>query len=365
MMTVIFYGLLLLLLIDESLGAFIPNTIKANAILSNKHKNKNKPLFFSATSSSDSTIDDLDTNIDDTNLFKVNIALTRELNKNDKLMEKITNHPTTKMLKNAMKIKCVELPCIEHATGPDLESFEQFLMNSGDNNENGLSKFDYIVITSPESAKVFHEALQKSGNSNIMDGIQIAAVGKATKKVLKDLEIDVDFIPSKANGQTLGEELPPVDKVKLNRVLYPASAKAESTIQDVLEERKDASFSVTRFNTYDTVPVTLPDEQVEMIMDDIQIACFGSPSSVDAYLKNVDRILGIEDKSDEDKKKTPGSNGNSVAVCIGSTSARRCLESGRWQAMDIYYPKSSPGLEGWADSCLQAAGDIMENSFWS
>jgi len=74
--------------------------------------------------------------------------------------------------------------------------------------------------------------------------------------------------------------------------------------------------------------------------------------------------VGIQqDMSDEDKKATPGCNGNVKAVCIGSTTAKRCIESGRWHAVDIY--KTNPGIHGWADSCLQAAGDVMENSFWS
>jgi len=241
-----------------------------------------------------------------------------------------------------------------------------------EDNSAGLSKYDYIVITSPESAKVFADVLKKSDDSHgdaiqkiNSQKVQIAAVGKATKKTLTDLGIDVNFVPSKADGETLGKELPPVDKVKLNRILYPASLKAANTIKDTLESRKDASFTVTRFNTYDTVAVKYTDDQMDVIMDDIQVACFGSPSSVDSWLKNVDRILGIEDLSDEDKKKAPGSNGYVVAVCIGNTTAKRCLESGRWNAMDIYYPKSDPGIKGWADSCFQAAGDIMEDSFWS
>ena len=298
----------------------------------------------------------------DTDGYSVNIALTREVEKNDKLKDMIYSHPTTKMLKSTMKVNCIELPCIEHATGPDLESFEQ-LINDAGKDDTSFSKFDYVVITSPESAKVFSQVVKS--DCDIIKKVKIAAVGKATKKVLINLGFEVDFVPSKANGLTLGEELPPVDKVKLNRVIYPASAKADDTIKTTLEQRKDATFTVTRFNTYDTSPVKISDDDMNMAMDDIQVVCLGSPTSVDAWLENVDRILGIEGESDEVKKKAPGCNGNSVAVCIGSTTARRCLESGRWHELDIYYPKTNPGLKGWADCALQAAGDTVERSFWS
>lgn len=314
-----------------------------------------KPLFSTAA---DATGGDVETDI-----FNINIALTREVDKNEKLKEMINSHPTTKLFQDTMRVTCVELPCIGHAVGPDFESFRDFVKNSKFNDSHSLAKFDYIVITSPESANVFADVV--SSDNELIANVKIAAVGKATQKSLTDLGFKVDFVPSKANGETLGEELPPIDKVKLNRVLYPASAKAEDTIQELLEKRKDASFTVTRYNTYDTVPVKLPDEQMEMVMNSVQIACFGSPSSVDAWLENIDRILGIEDKSDDDKRATPGSNGNAVAVCIGSTTAKRCLATGRWQANDIYYPKNDPGIKGWADSALQAAGDIMENAFWS
>ena len=306
---------------------------------------------------------------EDDNLFTINVALTREVNKNKKIKESIINHPTTKVLENTLTLNVAELPCIEHGIGPDLDLFQKLVQanekeNDIDEEMNGnqkLSKFDYVVITSPESAKVFSENV----SNEQMNGLKLAAVGKATQKVLTDLGYEVNFVPSQANGESLGNELPPVDKVKLNRILYTASAKADNTIKEKLESRKDASFTVTRLNTYDTIPVKLSDDEMERVLDDIQIACFGSPSSVDAWLENIDRKLDIEGLSDEEKRATPGCNGNAIAVCIGSTTARRCLESGRWQAMDIYYPKQDPGIQGWADCCLQAAGDIMENSFWS
>ena len=55
----------------------------------------------------------------ETDVFKINVALTREVDKNGKLKEMIITHPTTTTLQDTMKINCIELPCIEHAIGPD------------------------------------------------------------------------------------------------------------------------------------------------------------------------------------------------------------------------------------------------------
>eukprot|EP00554_Chaetoceros_debilis_P001130 CAMPEP_0194090972 /NCGR_PEP_ID=MMETSP0149-20130528/41125_1 /TAXON_ID=122233 /ORGANISM="Chaetoceros debilis, Strain MM31A-1" /LENGTH=334 /DNA_ID=CAMNT_0038775407 /DNA_START=56 /DNA_END=1060 /DNA_ORIENTATION=+ len=290
----------------------------------------------------------------ETDLFTVNIALTREIGKNGKLIETIEGHPTRKMLENSMKVNIIEMPTIEHADGPDLEDFKTLASEDA-----SLSEFDYVVITSPESAKVFSSCVKPSS-----DLPKIAAVGKATKKALLDEGYTVDFVPSKANGETLAEELPPAKDMGLNNVLYPASAKAAETIQDILGKRKDASFRVQRLNTYDTVSVTLTEDQIALARNDVQIACFGSPTAVDAWLENMDKALGITDLSDEEKQKVAGSNGNSVAVCIGTTTANKCLASGRWESNDIYYPAVDPGMTGWVESCYMAAGDVMERDFW-
>lgn len=287
-------------------------------------------------------------------VFTVTVALTREDGKNDKLKKSISTHPTIKMLENSMNLNLVEMSLIEHADGPDLEKFQELAKE-----DPSLSNYDYVVITSPESAKVFGKEFDAENLST-----KIAAVGKATKSALTKLGFEVDFVPSKANGETLADELPPVKEMALNNVLYPASDKAAETIQDMLDKRKDASFRVERLNTYDTVPVEYDDDQIKVAIDDVQISCFGSPTAVDAWIKNVDRALNIEDMDEEEKKKVPGCNGNVVAVCIGTTTAQRCLESGRWHANDIYYPATNPGLDGWTDSIFQASGDVMEKCFW-
>jgi uroporphyrinogen-III synthase len=287
--------------------------------------------------------------------FTVTIALTREDGKNDKLQEAIMKHPTRKILENSMNLKLIEMPCIQHADGPGLDAFRKLAQD-----DPSFAKYDYVIITSPESASVFGSVVKPDSFTS-----KIAAVGKATKDALSKQGFQVDFVPSKADGETLGDELPPLRKMGLNNILYSASVKAANTIQDKLQKRKDASFRVHRLNTYDTVPVIFTKEQLTTAMDDVQVACFGSPTAVDAWIGNIDRALGIQDLDEEERKRTPGSNGNAIAVCIGTTTAKRCLESGRWLAQDIYYPVKNPGLEGWVDSCFTAFGDVMERSFWS
>lgn len=338
----------LIAIIASSVAAFCPRHRSVSSSTRSIGPSRTSQLRSSPSSSST-------TATNKSNVFTVTIALTRESGKNDKLQEAILTHPTRKILENSMNLQLIEMPCIQHADGPGLEAFRKLARD-----DPSFAKFEYVIVTSPESASVFGSVAKPDSFSS-----KIAAVGKATKDALTKQGFQVDFVPSKADGETLGDELPPVKKMGLNNILYSASVKAVNTIQDKLEKRKDASFRIQRLNTYDTVPVIFSEEQMTTAMDHVQVACFGSPTAVDAWLGNVDRALGIQDLDEEERKKTPGSNGNAIAVCIGTTTAKRCLESGRWHAQDIYYPVKNPGLEGWVDSCFTAFGDVMERSFWS
>jgi len=309
------------------------------------------------------------TDDDDDGKFTLSVALTREAGKNQKLKEQITNHPSTLLLADTLTLNQIEMPCVQHAIGPDVPSFLEHTKHEDKPPCAVLGeKYDYLVITSPESAKVLFKLLDSPPPASLAALPTIAAVGKATARTLGELGFEVSFTPSRANGEALVTELPPVDKVGLNRVLYPASAQADDTIQDGLEGgRKDCTFVVKRFDTYDTVPVVFDGGERGVMMDGVDMALFGSPSAVRAWLGNVDAALGVseEDGSLEERMKGRGNcNGNVVAVCIGKTTAKACLESKRWVDDDIYYPEENPGMKGWVDSCLIAAGDVMEKSFW-
>lgn len=295
----------------------------------------------------------------------ITVALTRELGKNTKLEGALTSHPGLRMM--GLHLNVVELPCIEHAEGDELPKLVDILSSDT------IGTYHYVVITSPEAARVLASAIDESGIDDMQkfnDIIKVAAVGKATGKALEKFGMSVDFVPSQATGETLAAELPSIEGAECTKVLYPASAKARNDIQDGLEARTNdtddaATFEFTRLNTYDTVPATFTASQMSLV-DDIEIACFGSPSAVSSWLQNMDVKYNLQDVDEEAKKKLGAEgNGNVLAACIGTTSARAVLESGRWNAMDIYYPKENPGLDSWTDSIVQACGDVLEKKFWS
>ncbi len=291
----------------------------------------------------------------------ITIALTREEGNNDKLKKELTkllllnehdddtNNDASPITDETTTI--VELPCIAHADGEDLPRLEETLRHRN---------FDYIVVTSPEAARVLATAylvvandnndFDDDDNSNASKALaasKVAAVGKATRETLEKLGIPVDFCPTKATAQTLVEELPAVVDQQDNNgrpatVLYPASARAATTLQDGLEASK--RFVVTRLNTYDTTTAVWTDEQKEMASH-VSVVCFGSPSAVEAWLLNSDN------------------NRNILAACIGETSAAACREF-QFPEENIFFPEK-PGIPGWAqavNNALQSLSAAQEHA---
>lgn len=257
------------------------------------------------------------------------VALTREKGKNDKLRDALLSNERFEQLKSSSEssIEIHELPCIEHADGPDIEKLVPTLSSA---------QFDYVAITSPEAAKVFASAWIEAGKPNV--GI-VAAVGKATGESLKKYGVEVGIVPSKATAETLIQELPLSDVAqnegRATTLLYPASAKAQDTLQNGLEGR---GFIVTRLNTYDTVPASWTAEQL-LLAESATVACFASPSAIKAWLKNTSGI---------DKPRA-------IAACIGETSASACRKN-EWEENAIFYPEK-PGVDGWA----LAVADALES----
>lgn len=245
---------------------------------------------------------------------RIVVAVTREDGKNGKLLQQLKEAPGL-----SDRLELFELPCIEHASGPDIDILASTL---------GSKKWDYVAVTSPEAAKVLASAWDIVRD----EPIPVVAVGAATEKALQEYSIAVCFTPSKATAKTLAVELEL--KGPGTSLLYPASARAKDTLQKGLEQR---GFEVTRLNTYDTTTAQWSAEQKEDAKQ-VKVACFASPSSIEGWLQNT------------------GDNKDVVAACIGETSAKAC-RGHNWEKNKIFFPEK-PGLKGWVQVIQEAADNI-------
>ena len=138
-------------------------------------------------------------------------------------------------------------------------------------------------------------------------------------------------------------------------------------------------------------------------INEADIACFKRMSDVKYYLLSLDDYSNVpKDIADEERRKLPNTidgpsvpatsdGGGVMAACPNVNTARECLNSGRFQAHQIYYPKDTQtsvelktesldvgeeegkeeevveddiDLQIWADSVIQACGDVLERKFW-
>ncbi|CAI9267009.1 unnamed protein product [Lactuca saligna] len=238
------------------------------------------------------------------------VVVTRERGKNDKLMKALAPHG----------INCLELPLIQHKHLPDLDRVSALL------NE---TTFDWIIITSPEAALVFLDAWKGAGSPSV----KIAVVGTGTASIFDEAQsIDVAFVPSKATGKVLASELPNHGNENCT-VLYPASEKASHDLENGLSKR---GFHVTRLNTYTTETVQHVDQMIFEQALSASVVAVASPSAIRAWM-NLESV----------SERWHGS-----VACIGETTASAAKRMG---LRNVYYP-SSPGLQGWVDSIIDALG---------
>jgi len=237
------------------------------------------------------------------------VLLTREKGKNDKLRRKLEERGVT----------VIELPCIQAV---ELEDAAKLPESLGE-------EWEWVVVTSPEGAKILAKAWHSGGRPNI----RVAAVGAATAKIIEKEGISDVFVPSKAHAKDLAAELP--DAKENGRILYPVSKLAKDELQVLLGER---GFEVQRFDTYTTEPADWTEED-EKLAASARIVTFGSPSAVRVWAKRA-------------PVDTP------IAVCIGGTSARACESAGFAR---IEFP-SNPGVENWANEVLRVLDAAVENA---
>jgi uroporphyrinogen-III synthase len=215
-----------------------------------------------------------------------------------------------------------QVPCIAFADGPDTAQLPITLKSSS---------FDYVIITSPEAAKVFIAGWTVAGKP----AVSIACVGVATGDTLRAAGLAPVFTPSKATGVVLAAELPLPANSASATALYPASAQAPGIVQAGLEAR---GFSVQRLNTYDTGPARWSPAEAAAAAQ-AAVATFGSPSAVKAWAAQ----RGTEAHS-------------ALAACIGETSATACRAAG-WSEAAVFWPEK-PGMKGWVkaiEAALQKA----------
>lgn len=237
------------------------------------------------------------------------VALTREPSKNGALRRALEEA--------APGAEVVDLPVVRAVRAAGRSALAPALRRGG---------WAWAVVTSPEAAAVFAEEWSAAGRPPV----RAAAVGAATARVLEAAGVPVEFVPRKATGRALAEEMPPAREGEA--VLYPASALASGDVVTGLERK---GYAVKRLDTYSTAPAEWDERQLGTAAG-VDVVTFAAPSAVKAWIANAGLRDGVR------------------AACIGETSAAAARDAG-FSPAAVFSP-SSPGLDGW----VTAVGEALD-----
>lgn len=221
-------------------------------------------------------------------LLNKRVVITRARHQAGELADVVRQHGAIPVL----------YPCIAIIPPADIAPLDDALAR--------LSAYDWLLITSTNTAQVIHQRLIEQELSPDWSAVKIGAIGKSTAKAIHDrLGCEPDFIPSHASAHHLASELP---MMRGERVLLPQSALAKLTIADILTRKGGIVTVITAYRTSaddggEDVPQLLRENAIYAVT-------FTSPSAVREFVARVGYIPDV------------------LVGCIGATTAQTARDIG-------------------------------------
>lgn len=203
----------------------------------------------------------------------------------------------------------VYYPCIALSQSNNSEYLDSALEN--------LTKYDWLLLTSCNTAQVIAERLNALALQIDWSQIKIAVVGKKTQEAVQNLlSTNIDFIPEDYTAYDLAQTLPLSGGEK---VLLPQSALAKDDIQDILIVRRAdvtliEAYSMTIAQGGDDVPDLLMQNQIDAIT-------FTSGSTVRNFIQRIEPLRAFD----------------IPAICIGSSTYDVAIDAGFERS---FYPEN-------------------------
>jgi uroporphyrinogen-III synthase len=172
---------------------------------------------------------------------------------------------------------------------------------------NDFSNFDYLILTSVNSADIFYKFVVQ--NNCDMSKLKIAVVGRRTFEYCDELEINVDILPDEFSAKGLLDKLSKLSLTGKN-ILIPCSSLSRDELSNGL---KESGANVKSVPIYDVVKNYVEDLYYEinsLKKRKPDVFLFTSPSSFENFLS----LAGVEDIANYFN--------NSLIAAIGTTTEK-------------------------------------------
>ncbi|AOM82335.1 uroporphyrinogen-III synthase [Salisediminibacterium beveridgei] len=150
---------------------------------------------------------------------------------------------------------------------------------------NACQEADVIIFTSVNAVNAVLDLLNPIVDRDFMIASlrykRIAAVGSKTESALKKLGIEPEIVPARFDAEHLAEAVVNATSVK-ERILYPKSKRARSTLHDLL---KTSGRQLTEVPVYNTVEDWEKQKELISVLenDACDVVTFASPSAVHSF----------------------------------------------------------------------------------
>lgn len=203
------------------------------------------------------------------------ILVTRARHQAGQLSEKL----------RALGAEVVEIPAIEIVPPESWDDLDRTIGN--------VSQYQWLIVTSANGVQALRDRMQaRAVGLDAFSRIQVAAVGPATGRALRDLGFEITVTPAEYVAESLLEALG--DRVAGQRVLLVRAAVARDVIPGVLRAR---GAEVSVMDAYRTM---IPEESVAVVRtifagdgQAADAATFTSSSTVTNFL-NLLRTAGVQ-----------------------------------------------------------------------
>ena len=198
----------------------------------------------------------------------------------------------------------IELPTIEIQPLDDYAELDYALQRHDD--------YDWAVFSSANAVDIVFGRLNALGlDARALYGVQVAAIGPATRRRLRDLGVIADFMPASFVAESVVSELKAFG-MNGKRILLPQAEIARDVLRHGVAE---LGATVDAISVYRTVTPPKTAERLQGILaDGIDIATFTSSSTVSNLVELLDGNTGVLK--------------DATIACIGPITAERAAKLG-------------------------------------
>jgi uroporphyrinogen III methyltransferase / synthase len=174
----------------------------------------------------------------------------------------------------------LELPTVRIAPPSDPARFEHTALRAGE--------YDWVIFTSVNGVDAFFDVLARNGrDARVLGGVQVAAIGPATRGALARQGVRADVMPDEYRGEAVFEAMRQVSTLAGDRVLIARAEVARETLPGLLRDAGALVDVVPAYRTLPADPARFAEIRALLSARSIQAVAFTSSSTVQRLLEGL------------------------------------------------------------------------------